>query len=66
MPDELLAEVDAEAARAGTTRSALLRHFVIRALKQRREKRVEAMATLLGAAAPHGGDSADRVKDTRP
>ena len=66
LPDDLLSEVDAEARRAGTTRSAVMREFADRALRRRREGRASAMRSLLGEAAPHGGHSADRVKATRP
>ena len=66
MPDELLAEVDAEANRAGTSRSAVLRGFADTALRRRRADRAAAMRTLLREAAPHGGGAAEQVKATRP
>ena len=66
LPDELLAEVDAEARRLGTTRSAVMREFADRALRRRREGRAGALRSLLDGAAPHGGRSATRVKETRP
>jgi hypothetical protein len=66
MPDELLSEVDAEARRVGGTRSAVLRGFADAALRGRREDRAAAMRALLGEAGHFGGDSAQRVKDTRP
>ena len=66
LPDELLAEVDAEARRLGTTRSAVMREFADRALRRRREGRAAALRSLLDDAAPHGGRSAERVKETRP
>ncbi|MBS1894330.1 MAG: CopG family transcriptional regulator [Actinobacteria bacterium] len=66
LPDELLSEVDAEARRLGTTRSAIMREFADRALRRRREGRASAMRSLLSEAAPHGGHSADQVKATRP
>jgi metal-responsive CopG/Arc/MetJ family transcriptional regulator len=68
MPDELLAEVDAEARRAGSSRSAVLRGFADAALRQRRADRADAMRILLSeAAAPHeGGNVAELVKATRP
>ncbi len=66
MPDELLAEVDAEARRAGTSRSAVLRGFADAALRRRRGDRATAMRTLLRNIAPHGGNAAERVKVTRP
>jgi metal-responsive CopG/Arc/MetJ family transcriptional regulator len=66
LPDDLLAEVDAEARRNGTTRSAVMREFADMALRRRREGRASALRALLDGAAPHGGDNAERVKETRP
>lgn len=67
MPDDLLNEVDAEANRLGTTRSAVLREFADAALRRRRTDRAASMSALLqGAARGHGGASANRVKATRP
>jgi hypothetical protein len=66
MPDELLAEVDAEARRLGSTRSAVMRDFADAALRRRREHRAVAIRTLLGEAASHGGRAAELVKETRP
>lgn len=66
MPDELLAAVDAEAKRAGTNRSAVLRGFADTALRRNRGDRAAAMGTLLQAASPRGGNAAERVKATRP
>jgi metal-responsive CopG/Arc/MetJ family transcriptional regulator len=66
MPDELLAEVDAEARRVGTSRSAVLRGFADAALRRRRADRAAAMRTLLRDASPHGGEAAEQVKATRP
>jgi metal-responsive CopG/Arc/MetJ family transcriptional regulator len=66
MPDELLAEVDAEARRAGTSRSAVLRGFAAAALRRHRADRAAALRTLLHEASPHGGNAAERVKATRP
>jgi hypothetical protein len=66
MPDELLSEVDAEAARLGTSRSAVLREFADTALRRRRTDRAAAMDRLLRQTAPHGGEAAERVKATRP
>jgi len=69
MPDELLAEVDAEARRTGSTRSAVLRGFADAALRRRRERRAEAIRGLLDVAAAHGGhggNAAELVKATRP
>jgi metal-responsive CopG/Arc/MetJ family transcriptional regulator len=66
MPDDLLAEVDAEALRAGTSRSAVLREFAFAALRRRREDRAAAMKALLEGGASHGGGGAEQVKATRP
>jgi metal-responsive CopG/Arc/MetJ family transcriptional regulator len=66
MPDDLLAEVDAEALRSGTSRSAVLREFAFAALRRRREDRAAVMKSLLEARAPHGGGAAEQVKATRP
>jgi metal-responsive CopG/Arc/MetJ family transcriptional regulator len=66
LPDDLLAQVDAEAGRAGTSRSAVLRGFADAALRRRRAERAQALETLLRDAVAHGGDSAERVKATRP
>lgn len=66
MPDDLLKEVDGEARRLGTTRSAVLRQFADAALRRRRIDRAAALGALLGAVQGHGGSSAERVKATRP
>lgn len=66
MPDDLLSEVDAEATRLGTSRSAVLREFADSALRRRRTDRAAAMDRLLRQTARHGGAAAERVKATRP
>jgi metal-responsive CopG/Arc/MetJ family transcriptional regulator len=66
LPDDLLAEVDAEAQRGGTTRSAVMRGFADAALRRRREDRATAMQSLLSDTSPHGGRAAEQVKATRP
>jgi hypothetical protein len=66
LPDDLLAEVDAEARRGGTTRSAVMREFADAALRRRRASRATAMRSLLSDTSPHGGNAAERVKATRP
>ena len=66
MSDELLSEVDAEASRLGTTRSAVLRDFADAALRRRRSDRASAMRALLATPSHHGGAAAKLVKDTRP
>jgi metal-responsive CopG/Arc/MetJ family transcriptional regulator len=66
MPAELLTEVDAEARRLGSNRSAVLRGFAEAALSRRRADRAGAMRKLLAGASGHGGDAAAQVKATRP
>ena len=66
LPSDLLAEVDAEARRCGTTRSAIMREFADAALRRRREGRAAAMRSLLDDASPRGGRAAELVKATRP
>jgi metal-responsive CopG/Arc/MetJ family transcriptional regulator len=67
MPEELLAEVDAEARRLGTSRSAVLRGFAEAAVRARRRDRATALSeVLLRNASDHGGNSAEQVKATRP
>jgi len=69
MPAELLAEVDAEARRTGSTRSAVLRGFAEAAIRRRRSDRAKAMTKVLRDASGHGGhggNSAEQVKATRP
>jgi len=66
MPDDLLAEVDAEASRTRSTRSAVMREFADAALRRRRADRAAAMRKLLVDASPHGGNAAKQVKATRP
>lgn len=67
MPDELLAEVDAEARRLGSSRSAVLRGFADAAIRRRRADRAAAIQELLReATAGHGGNVAELVKATRP
>jgi metal-responsive CopG/Arc/MetJ family transcriptional regulator len=66
MPDDLLSEVDAEASRLGTSRSAVLREFADSALRSRRKDRAVAMEKLLQQSGRHGGAAAGLVKATRP
>lgn len=66
LPDDLLAEVDAEARRIGSTRSAVMRSFADAALRKRREQRAAAVKSLLREVSGHGGHVAERVKETRP
>lgn len=66
LPDDLLTAVDAEARRAGVTRSAIMREFAAIALRRRRQSRAAAMRSLLDTASSHGGNAAELVKATRP
>jgi Ribbon-helix-helix protein, copG family len=67
MPDELLAEVDAEAKRTGSTRSAVLRGFAHAAIQRRRAHRAAEMRKAVRHAGPQaGGDVAELIKATRP
>lgn len=66
LPDDLLAEVDAEARRRGSTRSGVMREVADLALREHRTARASSMRSLLQEAGPHGGNSAQRVKETRP
>jgi metal-responsive CopG/Arc/MetJ family transcriptional regulator len=66
IPDDLLSEVDAQARRLGTSRSAVLRGFADAALRRRRSERSRAMSALLRESGRHGGAAAEHVKTTRP
>lgn len=66
LPDDLLSEVDAQANRLGTSRSAVLRDFADAALRRRRSDRAAAVSALLQHAGRHGGGAAKHVKATRP
>jgi predicted transcriptional regulator len=67
MPDELLAEVDADAERTGSTRSAVLRGYAEDAIRRRRMKRAAGMKDLLDRhSGSYGGSSAEAIKAARP
>lgn len=68
MPDELLAEVDAEAKRTGDSRSAVLRGFAEAAIQHRRAHRAAEIRKLVRrhAAPQPGGNVAELIKATRP
>jgi Ribbon-helix-helix protein, copG family len=66
IPDDLLAEIDAEADRTGASRSAVMRDLMYTALRRRRVDRAAEMQTLLHHTGPHGGNAAERVKQMRP
>jgi hypothetical protein len=58
--------VIAEAARRGTTRSAVLREYAADALEQRSERLAAAMRELDGKATGHGGRGVEQLKAGRP
>ncbi len=66
LPDELLISLDAEAARRGTTRSGLLRHYVDEALRHRGEARARRVEELMRAQGHHGGQGVQELKRHRP
>lgn len=70
MPDELLARVDAEAERRGSTRSAVLRSFAETVLGDQVEESARARRALLADApqlvANRGGNVAELIKRSRP
>lgn len=68
MPDELLAEVDAEAKRTDSTRSAVLRAFAEAAIQRRRAHRADELGKLVRrhAGPQRGGDVAELIKASRP
>jgi metal-responsive CopG/Arc/MetJ family transcriptional regulator len=66
LPDDLLADLDAEAARRGLTRSGLLRDLAERSLRRRGEDRAARASAILAGASAHGGKVAELVKRHRP
>lgn len=66
VPDDLLAEVDAEADRTGASRSAVMRDLTHAAMRRRRIDRATGMQALLRHTSPHGGNATERVKQMRP
>ena len=69
MPDELLAAVDAEAGRRGTTRSGYLRQLADDALwrtSARRTRKMTEIDETGGGLSGHGGRVAALVKASRP
>ncbi|HET7045022.1 MAG TPA: ribbon-helix-helix protein, CopG family [Gaiellaceae bacterium] len=70
LPDALLARVDAEARRRGTTRSGLVQQLATDALHVDQTERIEAMRALNAQAGHYGGTGlaalkADRARDDR-
>jgi metal-responsive CopG/Arc/MetJ family transcriptional regulator len=66
LPDDLLARVDAEAERRGTTRSGVLRSFAQSALDERNARLAAAMRELGDESSGHGGDVVAVLKASRP
>lgn len=66
LPDDLLAALDAEAARRGMTRSGLLRDLADRSLRGRGALRAARAVEIMRDSGAHGGDVAALVKRHRP
>jgi metal-responsive CopG/Arc/MetJ family transcriptional regulator len=66
MPDELLARVDAEAQRRGTSRSGVIRELTSAAFDERSARLAARMRELDGQATSHGGDVVKELKAGRP
>jgi len=66
LPDELLASIDAEAVRRGTTRSGVIRAFTDDALRRRSEERAATIERLFADVRPRGGDAVAQLKRLRP
>lgn len=70
VPDELLAQADAQANSLGTTRSGYLRRLIEGDLESCNEASREAIARIIGMAGSSGGSpifsAADLVKQSRP
>lgn len=65
LPDELLARLDEQAQRRGTSRSGLLRELAERELAIDSESRRRSIVSLLAGAARHGGQSTAHVREQR-
>ncbi len=65
LPDELLADLDAEAARRGLTRSGMLRELAQASLRRRGELRAQRAAEILRDATAHGGGVAELLERHR-
>ena len=66
LPDDLLASLDAEAARRHTSRSGLLRDYVNEGLRHRGQERVRRVQQVMSEAGHHGGDGVRELKRHRP
>lgn len=65
LPDELLARLDDRARSRGTSRSGLLRELAERELAIDSASRRSGIASVLAAAARHGGQGAAHVREQR-
>lgn len=68
VPDELLAQADAQASSLGTTRSGYLQRLIEGDLESRSQVSRDAMRRIIGMAGSHGvgGNAAELVKQSRP
>ena len=68
LPDELIASIDAEARRLGTTRSGLLRSYADEALRRRAQERADRIEQVMATApaVERGGRGVDELKRLRP
>lgn len=66
LPDDLLGSLDAEAARRGTTRSGLLRHYVDEGRRHRGQARARRVDQLMRTPGRHGGSGVEELKRHRP
>jgi metal-responsive CopG/Arc/MetJ family transcriptional regulator len=65
LPDGLLARLDEQARRRGTSRSGLLRELAERELLTSSVERRRIITLLLDGAAAHGGQSVRQVREQR-
>jgi metal-responsive CopG/Arc/MetJ family transcriptional regulator len=65
IPDDLLAQLDAEAQRRGLSRSGFLRELADRELRADADARREAILAILAGAEDHGGDSTEFIRAMR-
>jgi predicted DNA-binding protein len=65
LPDELLARLDEQARRRGTSRSGLLRELAERELLTDSVERRRRITRLLDGAASHGGQNVRQVREQR-
>lgn len=66
LPDDLLEQIDSEARRRQTSRSALFQDFARDAFSQRGERLARRMRELEGGAIDRGGNVAEQLRQSRP